>query len=195
MKKAIAIVLGLLLILSLTTVMAYSANKKKIVRLCEKDTTTWQCQKGIKGWELTDQGGRRPVKYYNGYVRYQEQGEMLNLFLSTNGLDQEREYQVALVGQGGTPTDNLLANACPNPNQGFPWVCGYWGNQGFYNFYIGTLGDIRKTRNLMYDAFNVALPAGEYTGVKFLVKQNEAPWATYLFETEALNFEIKGTYT
>lgn len=188
MKKIIAMLLGLLLTLSL--VLAYSPDRTKIVKLCEKDTTTWECQKGLKEVVITPQRGRSAIQYADGYVRYKEQGTMLDLFLSTSNLDRNRVYQVALVGQGGTPTDALLATACPNPNQGFPWVCGWWGNQGFYNFYIGKLGNLRNNNYVMHDQFNVVLPAGTYEGVKFLVKQNESPWATYLFETETLNFEI-----
>lgn len=202
-NKAIAVLLGLLVLLSVLGVLAYSPNRTRIVKLCEKDTTTWECQEGIKDWEETQQGGRKAINYASGYMRYKEQGETFNAFLSTSGLDDIMDYQVTLNGQNGMPGNQELyekALSDLNPYSGGCWAggvnrrdvpdCDVAGGEGFYNIHMGTLGSLRSNRYVMHDSFDVELPLGEYEGIKLLVKQNSAPWNTYLYETEMLNFEI-----
>jgi hypothetical protein len=142
------------------------------IELCDKDTTTWQCK---SGWG-NPSGSVQVQNYFanpfwgSGNLRLRIKGYRL-----PNG-----EYQITLNGPGGTPTDDLLASACPNPNSGAVWECGYWGSQGFYNIEMNAVarGGCLTVSKDYYDK----LPPGHYEGVKIIIKHANNPWTAVLME-------------
>jgi len=193
--KILAVWLALFMVMSIC-VLAYSSTRTRSANLCEKDGAG-KCLKGIKTYFTTIAGGRLPVYYKTGYIRFREQSDKFKLDLSTSYLNQTKEYQVAIEGPGGTPTDTLLAGACQSPNQlvpcgtnGLCWECGWWGNKGFYNFYIGKLGSLRKTLVTLDDHYNINLSTGEYKDVLFLIKDNGPPWGHPLEASTRISFRI-----
>lgn len=201
MKKIITILIGLLVIASVTAYVIKTPRLYQIAKrhrnsenidLCDKDEVEWEC---ITGRHAPD-----------GSIRYSVIGDKLYVEVRAFNLEGTG-FQLTLNGAGDTVADDLLASACPDPNGADPWVCGYWGNQGFYNFEMNENRLRIRRRSVSYkneDGFwvydqrdmarfrhryEVTLPEGIYEGVKFIVK-DATTFDAVLMETHPMNFVI-----
>ncbi len=131
-----------------------------------------------------------------GKIKYQVEGEMFVGLITVHGLKPETEYVLTINGQGGSPTDDLIASTA-EVDDGYPSIYdGWWegedgelgteDDEGYYDFASVTSN---KGGNLEYK-FSVALPTGSYSWVKFLVKDTTIEWETILMENAALAFTI-----
>lgn len=131
-----------------------------------------------------------------GKVKYQVEGDMFVGLITIHGLKPETEYVLTVNGPGGTDTDVLIASAAL-ADSGYPSLYdGWWvgedgelgteDDEGYYDFASVTSNE---GGNLEYK-FSVALPAGTYLWVKFLVKDTTLGWETILMEDAALSFTI-----
>jgi hypothetical protein len=128
-----------------------------------------------------------------GSIEYTKYGKQLIIKVDLFGLNASRTYQLSLEGTAGEDGNDALAVACPNPNSGSPWQCGYWpfpkvgSSVGFHNFEMNAApqanGEYHKT-------YTVDLPDGHYQDIKFLVKDNQNNWFNVLRETKLLEFWI-----
>ena len=147
-----------------------------------------------------------------GDIDYSHNDTSFNGVVTGQGLDPDSPYQITLNGPGGcTVTDHGLAGVGPNA-----FSSGYWNNgvnlestcgapgEGVYNMDLVT-----DWYTVMTDSngdfthnFDIALPAGSYSGVKVLVKKmltpHASPWADTgigypmfnLYETAPISFTV-----
>lgn len=126
-------------------------------------------------------------------------GSPLDLIVNAYGLTGGAEYQLTLMGPGGcTSTDDGIAGPPYDP-----WTRGYWNGgggldnfcatpgEGTYNFGTGVHGTewTNADGSLSYMA-QLGLAAGNYQGVRFMIKESFDPWAAVLMETNVLDFTI-----
>ncbi|MBN2094276.1 MAG: hypothetical protein JW740_02850 [Candidatus Zambryskibacteria bacterium] len=148
-----------------------------------------------------------------GLMTYSVEDDTFHGTVTGQGLEPNARYQITLNGPGScTATDDMLAGFGANLFQS-----GYWNNwapslspncvgdpgEGLYN--MNLIGDEYTVEsdgsgNINY-AFNLALPSGNYSGVKVLVKKTlqpfQAPWTdpdtvhtTNLFEVASISFTV-----
>ncbi|MDD5433733.1 MAG: hypothetical protein PHE77_03745, partial [Candidatus Pacebacteria bacterium] len=147
-----------------------------------------------------------------GDIEYSHNDTTLHGVVTGTGLVANAYYQITLNGPGGcTFTDNSLAGVGPNAFSSGYWnsgtnlepTCGAPG-EGVYN--MNLIGDHYTFQADSNGAFNYpydfVLPAGDYHGVKVLVKKmldtHVAPWADTgsgypafnLYETASIDFTI-----
>ncbi len=147
-----------------------------------------------------------------GNITFSNNDTSFNGTVNGTGLVPNAKYQISLNGPGGcTFTDHGLAGLGLNAFQSGYWnngvnlepVCGTPG-EGVYN--TDLINDhytfIADSNGAFTHDFDMNLPAGNYTGVKVLVKKmldtHVSPWSdtgvgypTFnLYETSAINFTI-----
>jgi len=167
------------------------------ISLENKTADTWQVISDDQTW---------------GDIDYNHNDTSLKGSVTGFGLDPNSPYQITLNGPGDcTDTDNGLAGVGPtlfdsgywNNNVNLESTCGDPG-EGVYNMDL-----ISNWYTVWTDAngnfvhnFDIALPAGPYSGIKVLVKKMlnpfVTPWADFgtgyptfnLYETAAISFTI-----
>lgn len=164
-----------------------AAKHSALVKLCYKDAdgadnnpaTTednWQCEtnnvysnKTIRGFVRTETVN---------YGKYKA-------LVSLDGMKANTDYQLKLNSYGAGFEANALANSCPAPSTGAAWQCGYWGTEGFLV--------VKTVTSNSNGQINTIIEHPMMRGVfetKFLVAENQAPWATPLMETEKIQFIV-----
>jgi predicted ribosomally synthesized peptide with SipW-like signal peptide len=154
-----------------------------------------------------------PVDNIQGFIQYSVSDKTFHGFVTGTGLVANGKYQITLNGPGGciNPSDTGLAGMEPNA-----FSSGYWNNNTNLEPTCGTPGEGVYNMNLIGDhytfiadgagafnySFNLALPAGTYSGVKVLVKKmldtHVSPWADTgagypmfnLYEVAPISFTI-----
>ncbi|MFH1510530.1 MAG: hypothetical protein ABIF10_02470 [Candidatus Woesearchaeota archaeon] len=128
-----------------------------------------------------------------GQVTYTKHGKKLIVAVDFYQLNPAHTYQFALEGTAGKDGNSNLAVACPSPNTGAVWECGYWpfpqvpSSLGFYNFEMSVAPD---STGQMHETYVTDLPIGHYADIKFLVKDNDNGWYNELTWIDLMEFWI-----
>ncbi|MFC1649190.1 TasA family protein [Patescibacteria group bacterium] len=157
-------------------------------------------------WEIL------PNDLVHGDIHYSHNDTSFKGTVTGTGLEANKYYQITLNGPGGcTFTDHGFAGVGPNA-----FSSGYWNNGTNLEPTCGTPGEGVYNMDLIGDHytfqadgsgafthnFDIALPAGDYSGVKVLVKKmldtHVSPWADTgtgypafnLYETAAISFTV-----